>query len=91
MNNQLHSSIPLNDALYSFRQRRGTGTSTSEGKIHQNIGGICNGTLFQVEKDTIDETENEEPSVIDNPFFNEARYFNLFECGKSILNILDAM
>ena len=31
----------------------------------------------------IDETEDEEPSVSDNPFIIEPRYFNLFECGKT--------
>ena len=42
------------------------------------------------EKYSIDETSDKEPSVIDNPFINEPRYFNLFECGKNFLNNLDA-
>ena len=42
------------------------------------------------EKDAIDETDHEEPSVTDNPFINEPIYFNLFECVKNILNRLDA-
>ena len=42
------------------------------------------------EKDTIDETEHEEPLVTDNPVINDTRYFNLFKCGKNILNMLDA-
>ena len=43
------------------------------------------------EKYAIDETKHEEPSVTDNPVINELIYFNLFECGKNILNRLDAM
>ena len=42
------------------------------------------------EKDTFDETEHEEPLVTDNPVINDLRYFNLFECGKNILNRIDA-
>ena len=41
------------------------------------------------EKYAIDETEDEEPSVIDNPVINELIYFNLFKCGKNFLNNLD--
>ena len=29
--------------------------------------------------------------VTDNPVIKEPRYFNIFECGKKILNRLDAM
>ena len=36
------------------------------------------------------ETEYEEPSVTDNPVVNEPSYFNLFGCGKNILNMIDA-
>ena len=42
------------------------------------------------EKYAIDETEYEESSVTDNPVINEPRYFNLFKCGKNIVNRLDA-
>ena len=42
------------------------------------------------EKDTIYETEDEETLVTDNPVINEPRYFNIFECGKNLLNKLDA-
>ena len=42
------------------------------------------------EKYSIDETEDEEPLVTDDPFINETSYFNLFKCGKKILNNLDA-
>ena len=38
------------------------------------------------EKYAIDETQHEEPSVIYNPVINEPSYFNIFECGKNILN-----
>ena len=43
------------------------------------------------EKYAIDETENKNPSVTHNPVINELRYFNLFECGKNLLNKLNAM
>ena len=42
------------------------------------------------EKYAIDETENEEPLGTDNTVVKEPRYFNIFECGKKILNRLDA-
>ena len=42
------------------------------------------------EKDENNETEHEEPLVMDNPVFKEPKYVNLFECGKNILNRLDA-
>ena len=42
------------------------------------------------EKYEIDEKENEETLVKYNPFVKETSYFNLFECGKNILNRLDA-
>ena len=42
------------------------------------------------EKYAIDETEHDETSLIDSPVINELSYFNLFECGKNILNRLDA-
>ena len=41
------------------------------------------------EKYAIYETEHEEPLVTDNLFINEPRYFNLFKCGKNLLNNLD--
>ena len=37
------------------------------------------------EKNTIDETQDEEPSVRDNSVINELRYFNLLECGKKYI------
>ena len=40
-------------------------------------------------KNAIDETEHEEPSETDNPVINEPSYFNIFECGKNLLIILD--
>ena len=43
------------------------------------------------EKYAIYETEHEEPSVTYNPVINEPIYFNIVECGKHILNKLDAM
>ena len=42
------------------------------------------------EKYAIDETDHEEPSVTDNPVINEPRYFNLFWCGKNLLNRIDS-
>ena len=45
----------------------------------------------QIKKnDAIDETEHAEPTITDNPVINEPSYFNLFKCGKNILNRLDA-
>ena len=45
--------------------------------------------IINEEKNAIDETKHEETSVIDNPFVKEVRYFNLFKCGKNILNRFD--
>ena len=42
------------------------------------------------ESDKIDETEDQETAVTDNPVINEPIYFNLFKCGKNFLNKLDA-
>ena len=39
----------------------------------------------------MDETEEEEPSVSDNPVINKPIYFNLLECGENFLNKLDVM
>ena len=41
-------------------------------------------------KDTIDETQNKESAVTDNPVINDPSYFNLFGCGEKLLNNLDA-
>ena len=41
------------------------------------------------EKDSINETEHEEPLVTNNPVIKEPRYYKPFECGKNILNSLD--
>ena len=38
------------------------------------------------EKDANNEAEREEPSVTDNPVVKEPSYFNIFECGKNLLN-----
>ena len=43
------------------------------------------------EKDEIDETDDEEPLVTDNPVINKQSYFNLFECDKNFLKNLDDM
>ena len=42
------------------------------------------------EKYATDETEDEKPLVKDNTVINEPSCFNLFECGKKLLNKLDA-
>ena len=42
------------------------------------------------EKDVIDDTEHEEPLVTYNTVAKEPIYYNLFECGKNLLNRLDA-
>ena len=42
------------------------------------------------EKYAIDEADHEDPLVTDNPVTNRPVYFNLLECGKNILNRLDA-
>ena len=42
------------------------------------------------EKYVFDKTEDEEPLVTNNPAINQPSYFNLFECGKNLLNKLDA-
>ena len=41
-------------------------------------------------KDAKNETDHEEPLVMDNPFVKDPRYFNIFECGKNLLNRLGA-
>ena len=40
-------------------------------------------------KKSIDETEYEEPLVTDNPVIDEPSYFNIFGCGKKLLNKLN--
>ena len=40
------------------------------------------------EKDANNETENEEPLGTYNPVVKDPREFNIFECGKNILNRL---
>ena len=42
------------------------------------------------EKHAKNESEHEDPLVTDNPVFKEPSYFNIFECGKNLLNKLDA-
>ena len=41
-------------------------------------------------KDVNNESKHEEPSVMYNPVVKEPIYFKIFECGKNILNSLDA-
>ena len=41
-------------------------------------------------KDANNEASNEEPKVTNDPFIKEPSYFNIFGCGKNILNKLDA-
>ena len=41
------------------------------------------------EKYTKNETDHEEPLITDNPLIKEPSYFNIFECGKNLLNGLD--
>ena len=44
-----------------------------------------------IEKDARNEAENEEPMVTDDPIvFKEQIYFNTLECGKDILNRIEA-
>ena len=43
-----------------------------------------------VVKDSMNETNYEEPSITDNSFINSPSYFKLFECSKSLLSNLDA-
>ena len=46
---------------------------------------------MDTEKDSKNEAEHEEPTGTDDPIFvKEPRYFNIFECGKNILNRLGA-
>ena len=42
-------------------------------------------------KDAKNESEHEELTVTVDQFFRETIYFNMFECGKNLLNKLDAM
>ena len=40
--------------------------------------------------DAKNEAAREEPMVTDDPFFKEPIYFNIFNCGKNLLNNIDA-
>ena len=42
------------------------------------------------EKDANSESEHEEPTVMYDPVIKEPRCFNIFECGKNLLNKIDA-
>ena len=42
------------------------------------------------EKDAKNEVYNERTLVNDNPVVKKPRYFNIFECGRNLLNKLDA-
>ena len=44
----------------------------------------------QQRKDVKNVAEYEEPSVMHDLVFKEPIYFNILECGKNILNQLDA-
>ena len=46
--------------------------------------------IINKEKYPIYEIEHEKPLVTDNPVIKEPSYFKLFECGKNLLNRLDA-
>ena len=48
INNQLRSSITLNDALHIFIQGRMTGTATLEVNLDQYLAGLCHDPLFQL-------------------------------------------
>ena len=41
-------------------------------------------------KDVMNETNDSETSVTDNPFINAPIYFELFDCGKIFLKNIDA-
>ena len=43
------------------------------------------------EKDADNEVDHEELTVTDDPVVKEKIYFNIFKCGKNILNKLDVM
>ena len=45
----------------------------------------------QQRKNAKNETEHEKTLVTNNPVVKEPRYFNIFECGKNVLNKLDAI
>ena len=51
-------------------------------RVNQNV---FTKASTQTKKFSIDETEDEGPSVTDAPVIKEPRYFNLFECGKQYL------
>ena len=46
--------------------------------------------IVNKEKDAKDEVYHEEPMVTDGPVVKEPSYFNIFLCGKNILNKLYA-
>ena len=48
INIRICSSITLHDAIYRFRQGRGTGTETLEAKLAHQLAGIFHDPLFQV-------------------------------------------
>ena len=57
-------------------------TKESESEcVHQNINKL---------KDAKNEAEHEETLVTDNPVVKETICFNIFECGRNILNKIDA-
>ena len=47
--------------------------------------------IVNKEKYGKNEAENEEPMVTDDPVVKNSSYFDIFECGRNILNKLDAM
>ena len=48
VNKRLRNEITINDALYGFRQGRGTGTVTMEDNLSQKLAGIVHEPLFHV-------------------------------------------
>ena len=51
-----------------------------------------NASIKYINKEKIanNKTEHEEPTIMYDPFVKEMSYFNIFGCGKNILNKLDA-
>ena len=44
---------------------------------------------FKQRKYANNKVDNEEPTVTDDPVLKETSYFEIFECGKNILNKID--
>ena len=61
--------------------------SSTEDREPESVHKIIN---TNKEKYAIYESEHEKTLVTENPVINGTSYFNLFECGKNILNSLGA-